>query len=324
MNAHRPYSHVACALAVVLTIFATAVGSAPAAHARPTESLAPQLFATPADAGRALYQAAKANKVPALRAVLGHGSGRIINSGDPEEDAQGRARFVTAYERGAHIEMHGKAKAILVLGEHDWPFPFPLIKSGKQWRFDTRAGRDEVLARRIGRNELSTIQAALAYVDAQRDYALRSATKNGEQSYAQRFVSLPEAHDGLYWQTGLGETPSPMGPLFASAAHEGTPGTLTAPYHGYYFRIVYAQGPHAPGGVTDYIVKGKMIGGFALVAYPARYRASGVKTFIVNHDGIVYSKDLGPDTGAIAQAIERYDPDSSWHRETAEGKPAGQ
>lgn len=324
MNVPRAYSLVANALALVLTIFATVVTPVFAVGARPTEKPAPQLFATPDAAGRALYEAAKANEVATLRAVLGPGSGRVINSGDPAEDAQGRARFVATYERAAHIEMHGKAKATLVLGEHDWPFPFPLVKTGEQWRFDTKAGRDEVLARRIGRNELSTIQAALAYVDAQREYALRSTVKDRGHNYAQRFVSTPAAHDGLYWEATPGETPSPMGPLFAEAVKEDTPGTLAAPYHGYYFRILRAQGPHPPGGATDYVVKGKMIGGFALVAYPARYRASGVKTFIVNHDGIVYSKDLGRDTRVIAQTIERYDPDSSWQRETAKAQRAGQ
>jgi hypothetical protein len=324
MNVSRAYPLVAAALGLVLTLFATVVTPALAVDPRPAEKLTPRLFATPDLAVKALYDAAKANDAGTLHAVLGPGSGRIIDSGDPAEDMQGRARFVAAYERAAHVELQGKAKATLALGETGWPFPFPLVRTGRQWHFDAKAGRDEVLARRIGRNELSTIQVALAYVDAQREYALRSVDQDSGHDYAQRFVSTPNRHDGLYWEAAPGEARSPMGPLFAAAAKEDTPGTLTAPYHGYYFQILRAQGPHATGGATDYVAKGKMIGGFALAAYPARYRASGVKTFIVNHDGNVYSKDLGRDTAAVAQTIERYDPDASWQRETAKAQQAGQ
>lgn len=316
MNCAQAYPLLAAALALLLAALPAPVMPAPEVNARPVEKVTPRSFATPDDAGKALYEAAKANNVEALHNVLGPGSGRVIESGDAAEDAQGRARFVAAYERSAHIEMQGNARATLVLGEPDWPFPFPLVNNGKQWGFDAKAGRDEVLARRIGRNELSTMQAVLAYVDAQREYALRSPDTDKGRHYAQRFASTPNAHDGLYWEAAPGEPPSPLGPLFAAAAKEDTPGTLGAPYDGYYFRMLRAQGPHAPGGETNYVVNGKMIGGFALIAYPARYRASGVKTFIVNHDGIVYSKNLGRHTGVIAQTIERYDPDASWQKET--------
>jgi hypothetical protein len=253
-----------------------------------------------------------------LYAVLGHGSGKVINSGDAAEDARGQARLASAYETAARIEMQGDAKALLLLGEHDWPFPFPIVKSDEHWRFDVKAGRDEVLARRIGRNELGAMQAVLAYVDAQREYAQTLAGAKQLPAYAQRFVSTPGQHDGLYWPTGEGEPPSPMGPLFGAAAAEEVPGTLAAPYHGYYYRILRAQGRRAHGGAVDYVVKGRMLGGFALVAYPARYRASGVKTFIVNHEGVVYSKDLGAQTESIARAMQRFDPDASWLRETIE------
>jgi hypothetical protein len=306
---------------VALLAFSVALASVPTPAAdapAPAKKSAQTFFVSPQDAGKALYEAAKSGDADALYAVLGPGSGKVINSGDAAEDARGRARLAAAYEAAARTEMQNDSKALLVLGEHDWPFPFPIVKSGERWRFDVKAGRDEVLARRIGRNELSAIQAVLAYVDAQREYA--HAASGGKQSpaYAQRFISTPGQRDGLYWPTVEGDPPSPMGPLFGAAAGEETPGTLVAPYHGYYYRILRAQGPHAHGGALDYLVNGRMIGGFALIAYPARYRASGVKTFLVNHEGVVHSKDLGARTISIARATQSFDPDASWHHEAAE------
>jgi hypothetical protein len=248
MNNSRAYPLVATALALVLAIAASIAAPAMAADPRPAPKFTPRLFATPDLAVKALYDAARANDIATLHAVLGPGSGRVINSGDPAEDTQGRALFVAAFERAAHVELQGKSKGTLVLGEPDWPFPFPLVKSGRLWHFDVKAGRDEVLARRVGRNELSTIQAALAYVDAQREYVLRSVDQVAGHDYAQRFVSTPDQHDGLYWQAAPGQAPSPLGLQFAAAANEDTPGTLSAPYHGYYFKMLRAQGPHARVG----------------------------------------------------------------------------
>jgi hypothetical protein len=327
MNSSRTPPLLSALLAAVLAIFAAIPISAraadpPLASPPAAQKRAALGYATPERAAKALYAAARAADPKALRAVLGPGSGRVIDSGDAAEDAKGRARFVAAFERTAYIEKQGNSRATLILGENSWPFPFPIVRSGRQWHFDARAGRDEVLARRIGRNELSTIEVALAYVDAQREYASRVAAPNTLPGYAQRFVSTPGRRDGLYWPATPGEAPSPMGPLFAAASDESPPGTLSAPYHGYYFRMLRAQGPNAPGGATDYVVDGRMVGGFALVAYPARYRASGVKTFVVSHDGIVYSKDLGRETTATARAIDRYDPDETWRREMPERQHA--
>jgi Protein of unknown function (DUF2950) len=302
------------AFSVALLNVPALAADAPAHATKPAQ----KLFASPQNAGKALYEAAKSSDANALYAVLGPGSGKVINSGDAAEDARGRARLATAYETAARIEMQGDAKALLLLGDHDWPFPFPIVKTGERWRFDVKAGRDEVLARRIGRNELGAMQGVLAYVDAQREYAQRLADGKQLPAYAQRFLSTTGQHEGLYWPTGEGEPQSPMGPLFAAAAGEEAPGMLAAPYHGYYYRILRAQGPHARGGAVDYVVKGRMIGGFALVAYPVRYRASGVKTFLVDHEGVVYSKDLGAQTVSIARAMQRFDPDASWQRETVE------
>jgi hypothetical protein len=196
--------------------------------------------------------------------------------------------------------------------------PIPLVQDAAGWWFDASRGREEILNRRIGRNELSAVQVCLAYVDAQREYYVRDPDGDALLQYAQRFRSTPGKRDGLYWDAQPDEPPSPLGALVARAEAEGyptkRPSGARIPYWGYYYRIVKAQGPHAPGGAYDYVVRGNMIGGFALVAYPAEYGASGVMTFIVSHDGVVYQKDLGPGTAAAARALTRFDPDPSWSR----------
>jgi hypothetical protein len=206
----------------------------------------------------------------------------------------------------------------LVIGKDDWPFPIPLKKVDDRWRFDTAAGKEEILNRRIGQNELSTIQTMLAYVDAQGDYAQLKRQQSGTAEYAQRILSSPGKKDGLYWPTAAGEPTSPFGPLVAAARTAGYRRAAKAqgptPYHGYFFKVLTGQGPNAPGGAADYIVKGRMIGGFGLVAWPARFDDSGIMTFIVNHDGVVYQKDLGPQTAKIAPTISRFDPDQSWQK----------
>jgi hypothetical protein len=209
-------------------------------------------------------------------------------------------------------------KVILHVGNGDWPFPIPVVKKGDHWLFDTMAGKEEILNRRIGRNELNAIQVCLAYVDAQREYVLKDRDGDKLLEYAQKFISREGEKNGLYWEAKEGEPQSPLGPLIAKAAGEGyagrKPGGKRNPYHGYYYRILKAQGKNAPGGEYDYMVSGKMIGGFALVAYPAEYGNSGVMTFIVNHDGVVYEKDLGKDTEKIATAMKKFNPDRTWKK----------
>jgi hypothetical protein len=272
-------------------------------------------FATAEAAADALFAAAKAGKTRALVRILGPGSRRLVTSGDPVADENVRRRFVSAYAE-KHELVEGEDGMVIQTGKDDWPFPVPLVDTDKGWRFDTAAGVEEVLDRRIGANELSTIQTSLAYVDAQREYHARNPEGDAPPAYAQRVASGAGKQDGLYWPTKKGEPPSPLGELFADARAEGyAPGEgKRAPYHGYLYRILKAQGPNAPGGAYDYMVRGRMIGGFALVAYPAAYGRSGVMTFVVNHDGVVYEKDLGPETAKIAGEMTLFDPDESWSK----------
>src|SRR5712691_1442165 len=272
-----------------------------------------QEYKTPDEAVAALIGAAKAGDRPALMRVLGPGSAEIVSSGDEVADASGRKRVIEAYDTKHQVVLEGADKAALVIGNEEWPFPIPLVRKDGAWRFDTEAGRDEILFRRIGRNELNAIQAILAYVDAQQEYAEKGIGGNGV--YAQRIVSQPGKKDGLYWPTQSGEDESPLGDLAAAASAAGYRASQQRqPYHGYYYKILTRQGPNAPGGALDYVVRGKMMGGFALVAYPAEYRNSGVMTFLVNHQGNIYQKDLGPNTAAVASAMTAFNPDGTWQR----------
>ena len=276
-----------------------------------------QHFATPEAATEALLAAVRADDEKRIHAVLGPGSDRLISSGDPVADRQARARFVAAFDQRSRIEPEGDARATVIVGENDWPLPFPLVKHADGWRFDTRSGAEEILNRRIGRNELSAIQVCLAYVDAQREYALTQGSRDGMHEYATKLVSTPGKRDGLYWPMKEGHPLSPLGPLAEKAKEEGYGQTKNAahePYHGYFYKVLTSQGRDAPGGAYDYVVHGKMIGGFALVAYPARWGASGVMTLIVNHDGVVYEKNLGKATEAIASRMTHFNPDSSWSK----------
>jgi len=273
---------------------------------------AQQTYKTPEAAVDALVAAAKADDEKAALAVFGKAGEDIISSGDKVSDDAIRKRFVESYDAKHQIAMDGDAKATLVIGQNDYPFPVPLVRKAGLWSFDTEAGRREVLVRRIGRNELNAIQTSLAYVDAQDEYAAKDRGA-GVGVYAQRFVSEPDKKNGLYWPTAAGEEESPLGELFAAASKQGyRAGEGRTPYHGYYYKILTKQGPAAPGGAHDYVVNGKMIGGFALVAYPAEYRNSGVMTFLVNYDGTVYQKDLGRDTTALAEEMTAYNPDKTW------------
>jgi Protein of unknown function (DUF2950) len=276
-------------------------------------SNAQQAFKTPDDAASALVRAAKAGDMKALVTVLGPDGEDIVSSGDEVADAATREKFVAAYDAKHQIAMEGDGKATMVIGQEDFPLPIPIVRKDGMWRFDTAAGRDEILFRRIGKNELDAIQAALAYVDAQNEYAEKDRTGAGMNTYAQRIVSQPGKKDGLYWPTSQGEEESPLGELMAEATARGyRVGGGRTPYNGYYFKILTRQGPAAPGGELDYVVGGKMIGGFALVAYPAEYRNSGVMTFIINHAGTVFQKDLGPNTSKLAERMTSFNPDKTW------------
>src|SRR5499427_10028107 len=273
---------------------------------------AQQSFKTPEEAASALAAAAKNGDQKAIVAILGPGGDDIVSSGDPVDDEATRKEYLAAYDEKHQVTMEGDSKAVITVGQDDFPSPIPLVHKGDAWQFDTAAGRLEILYRRIGRNELDAIQSSLAYVDAQYDYAEKDPTGAGSGVYAQRIVSSAGKKDGLYWPASAGGDESPLGELIAEATRQGyKAGEGRTPYHGYYFKILTRQGPDAHGGALSYVVNGKMIGGFALVAYPAEYRNSGVMTFIVNHDGVVYQKDLGPRTDELAERITSFNPDQS-------------
>ena len=270
---------------------------------------AQQSFSNPDDAASALAAAVKSGVKQDMLKVLGADGEDIIDSGDDVADAEARGKFVSAYDAGHSVKVDGK-KATLIIGGDDFPFPIPLVHNKTGWEFDTDAGRQEILYRRIGRNELDTIKTSLAFVDAEDEYADKDRG-DGVGVYAQRIVSNPGKKDGLYWPSDNND--SPLGQLAADASAEGyKAGSEPQPYHGYYYRILTQQGASAAGGAMSYIVKGKMIGGFALVAYPADYGYSGVMTFIVNHAGTVYQKDLGEDTAARVKSMTSFDPDKTW------------
>jgi hypothetical protein len=275
-------------------------------------------FKSPEEAVKVLNEAVRGNDTKELLAIFGPSGKDLVSSGDKVADETGRERFIKAYEEMNKLVNENDTKVILHVGNADWPFPIPIVKKGEYWFFDTMAGREEILNRRIGRNELNAIQVCLAIVDAQREYVLKDRDGDKLLEYAQRFVSKKGEKDGLYWEAKEGEPQSPLGPLMAKAAQEGYTGKKSGekrnPYHGYYYKILKAQGKNAPGGEYDYMVKGKMIGGFALVAYPAEYGNSGIMTFIVNHDGVVYQKDLGKDTDKMAAAMKKFDPDRTWKK----------
>jgi hypothetical protein len=311
----------ACSRRAVMVGKLTLLSAALLIFASASFALAQEKYATPEAAVDALVASAKSGDEKAGLVVLGPGGGDIISSGDKVSDDRVRARFISSYDAKHEIKMQGDNKATLIIGDNNYPFPIPLVRKADKWLFDTQAGRMEILARRIGHNELDTIQTALAYVDAQEEYASKDRTGEGVGVYAQHFISEPDKKDGLYWPTAQGEEESPLGELFAQASHEGYVSGAHAPYHGYYYKILTRQGPHATGGAVDYVVNGKMIGGYALVAYPDEYRNSGVMTFIVNHRGEIFEEDLGPDTSNIAGRMTSFDPDPSWKKVEATEPP---
>jgi len=274
-------------------------------------------FKSPQDAFNSLLEADKNNDTKELLAIFGPGSKDVISSGDAIADTQGRQRFAKAAAEGVKFSKFDDKTLLVYIGKDAWCFPIPLVKSGQGWIFFTEDGKQEIINRRIGRNELNTIQVSLAYVDAQREYASKERNGDAVLQYAQHFLSQKDKQDGLYWETASGEEHSPLGPLIARATEEGytfKKGEKPQPYHGYYFKILKSQGSNAPGGELEYVVNGKMVKGFGLVAYPAQYGVAGIMTFMVNQQGIVYEKDLGPKTEEIASAITAYDPDKTWKK----------
>jgi hypothetical protein len=275
-------------------------------------------FASPEEAVGAMVKALNSNDLKALEAIFGPGSRDLLTSGDPVADQSGRERFLKLYGERSRLEQTAD-EVVLSIGSEDWPFPIPLVKKDGLWVFDTEEGREEILARRIGRNELDAIQVCLAYVDAQREYALKDRDADGLLQYAQKLRSDKGMKNGLYWDVKEDEKQSPLDPLFAAAQEKGysveASGGHPDPYYGYYYRILKGQGKNAPGGAYDYVVKGQMIGGFALIAYPAKYTSSGIMTFMVNQDGVVYQKDLGRNTEKAARAMKLFNPDNTWKKE---------
>lgn len=277
----------------------------------------PKPFATPDAAVDSLVTAMRAGNEGELARILGPESRELLSSGDEVADANGRAEFLRLYDAKHRLVPDGDEVMTLEVGADEWPLPVPVVRGDDGWVFDTSAGLDEMLSRRIGRNELYAIQVCAAIVDAQREYASADYSGDGWREYARRFYSEPGKRDGLYWPAAPGEPESPLGELVASATSEGYGGTAQAdhgprPFHGYLYRILTAQGPAAPGGAMDFIAQGRMIGGFGVVAWPADYANSGLKTFIVSHHGTVYEKDLGDDTDRLARAMAKFNPDSGW------------
>jgi hypothetical protein len=274
-------------------------------------------FDSAEQAAQALIDAAAANNPAAMVQIFGPGGKDIVESGDAAADKDSRAHFVELAHQKMNVEVDAdKDRATLVVGPDDWPMPVPIVLEKGKWHFDAVTGRMEILARRIGRNELTSLEVCRAYVEAQMEYASRDRTASGVLQYAQKIISTPGKKDGLYWE-GEPENLVPKAFADASAAMLAE-GKKPEPYHGYYFRILKAQGPDAEGGALDYVVKGKMIGGFALIAYPSEYGVSGIKTFIVSHTGKVYQKDLGAASGTLARQMTRYNPDKTWKLVTEE------
>ena len=287
----------ACVVAALATVSASAS--------------AQQAFKSPEEAADALVAAVRAGDAKAINKVLGPGGNEIVSSGDKVQDANTRKLVLAAYDAKHTIIKDAAGHAYLAVGAEDYPIPLPVVQKDGAWRFDTVAGREEILYRRIGRNELATIQACLAYVDAQNDYAVL-APNGGVGNFAQRIVSSLGKKDGLYWPAAAGENESPLGEAVAAATLRGYRAGTRAPFHGYYYKILTRQGATAAGGAMNYIANGRMIGGFALVAYPAQYGNSGVMTFLVNHNGDVFQKDLGAKTAQIVSRMTSFNPDRTW------------
>ncbi len=297
----------------VLVVFALFLGclSAPTFAQQPGQ----RTFASAEEAASALFAAMQAQDEQVPLSILGPAGKDVISSGDPVEDSDTRASFIIKYQEMHRFVTEPNKTVTLIVGAENWPFPIPLVKNNDSWYFDTVAGRDEILFRRIGKNELAAMDACRELVDAQKQYFARPPG-NLPKQFAQQLVSDEGAHNGLYWHGASDEFASPINPLIAYA-RQNLPTNQVGehvPFNGYLFRILTSQGPHAPGGAKNYVVNGRMTGGFAFVAYPAEYRSSGVMTLVIDQSGTIYEKDLGPDTTKLAQAMTVYDPDSTWHK----------
>lgn len=284
--------------------------------ATPTSAAVQPDFASPEEAASALASAVRAADPQAIATLMGPDANEWLFTGDNVSDRQEWVGFLEAWDKHNAVTKSDDAQATLVVGEDDWAFPAPIVKKGERWAFDSAAGRDEVTRRRVGRNELDTIQTLLATADAQQEYASGDLDGNGINEYASRFISSPGKKDGLYWPVQSGEPLSPLGPLVGMATEEGYSAEQQRddpqPYHGYLYRLLTEQGPDAPGGAHSYLVNGRLIGGFAVLAYPSRYGVTGIMSLMVNHNGVVYQKDLGDDTAATAKATSIFNPDTSW------------
>jgi hypothetical protein len=301
---------------IVTTVFSVA---AAAAEMPAADDEGQTMFVSAQEAVNALVAAVQEDNDAALTAIFGPDSQDLVSSGDPVADQNGRGRFLEVYAEKHSLINEDDGKVILHIGNQDYPFPIPIVQRGNVWLFDTQAGKEEILDRRIGRNELHIIEVLHAYTDAQREYAAMTCSSDGTPEFAQQLISSEGKKDGLYWETAEGEKESPFGPLIAEAVQKGYAGRLATeedaePYYGYYFKILKAQGEHANGGAFNYVVDGRMILGFGLVAYPAKYGSSGIMTFLVNQEGVIYEKDLGEDNTAKAADMTLFNPDQTWKR----------
>jgi hypothetical protein len=302
-------------LAVLACVIAVAILFLGASSDSFAAGITQKRFSSPEEALKSLVAAVRANDEKEMLAILGPGSKELISSGDEVADRAGREKFLKAYDQMNTLEQKSANIMVLHIGADNWSMPIPIVKKDTTWVFDIGKGKKEILNRRIGRNELHVIEVLGAYVDAQHEYASKDCRGGGKVEFAQRLISTEGKRDGLYWEAKEGEEESPLGPLIARAAKEGYgKESDLSPFHGYYFKILKGQGKHAEGGAYNYVVKGRMILGFALVAYPAEYGNSGVMTFMVNQEGTIYEKKLGKNTKRIAEAMKIFDPDKTWKK----------
>ena len=295
-------------LMILVASFASLTGQHAAA-----QQATQRTFDSPGKAAAAMFDAAKTGDTNALMQIFGPDSKELLTSGDPVADKDTREQIVKKYEQMHRLVTEPNKSVTLFIGAENWPFPIPIVEKNKVWFFDTATGKQEVLFRRIGRNETFTIGTLQSLVDAENEYANTTHDQDSTKQYAQKILSDEGKHNGLYWKTGPGEPTSPIGPLIAKATKEGyEQGAKAVPFHGYYYRILTSQGKEAPGGAMSYMTDGKLTKGFAFIAYPAEYRNSGVMTFIVSKNGQVYQKDLGSNTAKIASSITDFNPDKTW------------
>lgn len=314
---HNTPRHLIVSVALALGLGIACISSVAPVRAAAIEQ--EQSFATPQAAAEALATALASGNQAKMLSVLGTKAKRLLSSGDAVADQNGRAQFLAAFTAKHALEQQGDKRFVLVIGDNDWPFPIPLVRVGDAWQFDSAAGAQEIIDRRIGQNELSAIRTLLAVVAAQNDYFERSKAGGRDGTYALHFISAKGTTDGLYWVTKPGEPDSPLAKTILDAQSQGYPiasdrGLQPQPYHGYLFRMLTAQGPEAPDGARNYMAKGQLANGFAILAWPANYGSSGIVSFEVDQDGTVFQKDLGPDTANAAARIMRFDPDDTWAR----------